>query len=142
MVSVFIWIIYLNWIFSSLVVCYLFILNLHTYIDIDIYIKVGLSPSKVCFICLNENRLKMMKNVFYFTLKAFVIFKIFEFLSWLATIVHPLSVVGSDALNIFQKRAMQCEILTRRSVFPRPLGRSHVQALRNNFLVQIVRMLS
>ena len=55
--------------------------RLATYIDIDIYIKVGLSPSKVCFICLNEDRLKMMKNVFYFTLKAFVIFKIFEFLS-------------------------------------------------------------
>ena len=36
----------------------------------------------------------------------------------------------------------ECEILSRRSVFPRPLGRSHVHALHNNFLVQIVRFLS
>ena len=35
-----------------------------------------------------------------------------------------------------------CEILSRRSVFPMPLGRSHVHALGNIFLVQIVRSLS
>ena len=34
------------------------------------------------------------------------------------------------------------EILSKRSVFPWPLRRSHVHALRNNFLVQIVRSLS
>ena len=36
-------------------------------------LKVGLLPSqtKKCFICFNESPLKMMKNAFYFTLKAF-----------------------------------------------------------------------
>ena len=45
-------------------------------------IKVGLSPSKkMCIICLIESPLKMMKNAFYFILKALFILKIFEFLS-------------------------------------------------------------
>ena len=44
--------------------------------------KVGLSPSKKFFvICLIENPLKMMKNVFYFILKAFFMLKLFKFLS-------------------------------------------------------------
>ena len=34
-------------------------------------LKVGLLPSKKsCFICFNENPLKMMKNDFYFILKS------------------------------------------------------------------------
>ena len=45
-------------------------------------IKVGFSPSKknsvVCFI---ENPFKMMKNAFYFILKALFVLKIFQFLS-------------------------------------------------------------
>ena len=44
--------------------------------------KVGLSPSKkngvICFI---ESPLKMMKNAFYFILKALFVLKIFKFLS-------------------------------------------------------------
>ena len=44
--------------------------------------KVGLSPSpKIYIICLIESPLKMMKNAFYFILKALFILKIFEFLS-------------------------------------------------------------
>ena len=44
--------------------------------------KVGLSPSKkICVICLIESPLKMMKNVFYFILKALFVLKIFKFLS-------------------------------------------------------------
>ena len=47
-------------------------------------LKVGLSPSKKnCFIYLNESPLKMMKNAFYFILKALFILTIFKFLSWL-----------------------------------------------------------
>ena len=47
-------------------------------------LKVGLSPSKkVCVICQSENSLKMMKNAFYFVLKAFFVLKIFKLLSWL-----------------------------------------------------------
>ena len=48
----------------------------------EILVKVGLSPSKkkILFICFNKNSLKIMKNTFYFILKAFVL-KIFIFLS-------------------------------------------------------------
>ena len=48
------------------------------------YFKVELSPSKkLCFICFNENPLKIMKNAFYFILKALFVLKIFKFLCWL-----------------------------------------------------------
>ena len=37
------------------------------------FIKVGLSPSKnVCVVCFIESRLKMMKTIFYFILKAHI----------------------------------------------------------------------
>ena len=45
-------------------------------------LKVGLSPSKKdCVISLIESPLKMMKNAFYFILKALFVLKIFKFLS-------------------------------------------------------------
>ena len=51
-------------------------------------VKVGLSPSKKnCFVYFNESSLKMksplkmMKNDFYFILKAFFILTIFKFFS-------------------------------------------------------------
>ena len=48
----------------------------------DLLIKVGLSPSKkVFFICFNDSPSKMMKNAFYFILKALFLLKIFKFLS-------------------------------------------------------------
>ena len=43
--------------------------------------RVRLSPSKNYFICFNDSPSKMMKNVFYFNLKALFILKIFKFLS-------------------------------------------------------------
>ena len=44
-------------------------------------VKVGLPPSKKnCVICLIENPLKMIKNAFYFILKALFVLKIFKFL--------------------------------------------------------------
>ena len=47
-------------------------------------LTVGLSSSKkICVICLVESPLKMMKNVFYFILKALSFLKIFKFSSWL-----------------------------------------------------------
>ena len=47
-------------------------------------IKVGLSPSKTgCVICLVESPLKVMKNAFYFILKALFVLKIFKLLSQL-----------------------------------------------------------
>ena len=46
------------------------------------WLKVGLPPSnKICVICLIERSLKMMKNYFYFILKALFVLKIFKFLS-------------------------------------------------------------
>ena len=45
----------------------------------DLLIKVGLSPSKkVFFICFNDSPSKMMKNAFYFILKALFLLKIFK----------------------------------------------------------------
>ena len=45
--------------------------------------KFGLSPStKICFTFFSESSLKMIKNVFYFILKALFVLKIFKFLSW------------------------------------------------------------
>ena len=38
-------------------------------------------PKKVCFICYNDSPSKMMKNAFYFILKALLVLKIFKFLS-------------------------------------------------------------
>ena len=36
---------------------------------------------RILFVCFNENPLKMMKNAFYFILKALFLLKIFKFLS-------------------------------------------------------------
>ena len=44
-------------------------------VNLSFSFKVGLSPSK------NESTLKIMKNAFYFILKALFVRKIFEFLS-------------------------------------------------------------
>ena len=38
-------------------------------------------PQKICVICLIESPLKLMKNAFYFILKALLVPKIFKFLS-------------------------------------------------------------
>ena len=40
-------------------------------------------PKKNCVIYFIESPLKMMKNAFYFILKALFVLKIFELLSWL-----------------------------------------------------------
>ena len=54
-----------------------------------VYLKVRLSTSKKkCFICFNGSPLKMMKNAIYLILKAFFIFKIFNFLSWFSVHVY------------------------------------------------------
>ena len=43
---------------------------------------VGLSPSeKIYVVCIIERSLKMMKNVFYFIVKALFVLKVFKFLS-------------------------------------------------------------
>ena len=96
--SVSIWIVIINivvniihriWIFYK---CFWIIRMFHSCIFTFFFIKnwyfgsfkVGLSPSKQnCVICFIESPLKIMKNAFYFILKALFILKIFKFLSWL-----------------------------------------------------------
>ena len=46
------------------------------------WLKLYSHLRKNFFTYFNESPLKMMKNVFYFILKAFFVFKIFKFLSW------------------------------------------------------------
>ena len=74
-----------NWYlrFSFCIIIYSFVcqFSLHYY---WYCFKVRLPPSKtICVICLIESPLKVMKNPFYFTLKALFVLKIFKFLSWL-----------------------------------------------------------
>ena len=43
-------------------------------------LKVGLSPSKkVFFVCFNDSLSKIMKNAFYFIIKALFVLIIFKF---------------------------------------------------------------
>ena len=52
-------------------------------VETIIQIKARPSPSnKILFIWFNESPLKMMKNAFYFILKALFVLEIFKFLSW------------------------------------------------------------
>ena len=60
-------------------------LSFNIYID-GICKKAGLKVGpfkKKNFICFNDSPSKMMKNVFYFILKALFVLKIFKFLYWL-----------------------------------------------------------
>ena len=41
------------------------------------------TPCCTFFVCVTESSLKMMKNAFYFILKALFVLKLFRFLSWL-----------------------------------------------------------
>ena len=50
---------------------------------IELILEVEFSPSKnFNFFCFNESPLQMMKNAFYFILKALFVLNIFKFLSW------------------------------------------------------------
>ena len=51
----------------------------------------------------NESHLKMMKNAFYFTLKAVVVLKIFKFLSWSFSLVEK-RLDEKDKVNFKKKR--------------------------------------
>ena len=71
-------------------------------------IKVGLSPSKKnCLICFNESPLKLMKNVFYLTLKVIFVLKIYKFLSWL---------LGHVEETAYLERQSLCQDLWRHSL--------------------------
>ena len=53
--------------------------------ELILFLKVGHSPSKIFFwfTSMIDSPSKMMKNAFYFILKALFVLKIFKFLSWL-----------------------------------------------------------
>ena len=60
----------------------MYIYTVYIFLQFFYIFKVGLSPSKkICVICLIESPLKMMRNAFYFMLKALFVIKIFKFLS-------------------------------------------------------------
>ena len=40
-------------------------------------------PKRAGFVCFNESPLKMIKNAFYYMLKALFVLAMFNFLSWL-----------------------------------------------------------
>ena len=54
-------------------------------------------------ILANESPLKMMKNAFYFTLKAVVVLKTFKFLSWSFSLVEK-RLDEKDKVNFKKKR--------------------------------------
>ena len=60
-----------------------YLLSVQSYKRLElIAFKVRLSTSKkTCVICLIESPLKLMKNAFYFILKAYFVLKIYKFLS-------------------------------------------------------------
>ena len=72
--------------------CWIFLKEWETYrffcfseiIEGNKHFKVGLLTfhKSVCVICFFESPLKLLKNAFYFTLKALFVLKIFNFLSW------------------------------------------------------------
>ena len=63
------------------------------YKKVDVlFLKVELLPSKKnCVICLIQSPIKIMKNTFYFILKAHFVLKIFKFLSRLFRHVEKMA---------------------------------------------------
>ena len=59
-----------------------FVKNISTYVPLTKQHLTG-ALSGLRFFLAIESPLKMMKNAFYFTSKAFFVLKIFKFLSWL-----------------------------------------------------------
>ena len=51
--------------------------------DFPVLLKSNSHLPKKIFICFNESPLKMMKNAFYFIVKALFVLETFKFLSWL-----------------------------------------------------------
>ena len=51
--------------------------------SVNFYEQLKLGNLHIFLICFNDSSSKMMKNAFYFILKALFILKIFRFLSWL-----------------------------------------------------------
>ena len=56
-------------------------------------------PKKFLFACFNERPLKIMKNAFYFILKALFVLKIIRFLSW--HFHHEILILGVVSLSHF-----------------------------------------
>ena len=74
------------------------------YLEWNLYLfltqlEVGPSPSKKsCIIFFNESPSKMMKNAFYFILKALFVLNIFKFLSWILGPVEKSGLARNTSL--------------------------------------------
>ena len=68
-------------------------------------------PNKNCVICLIEIPLKMMKNPFYFILKALFSLRIFKFLSWL------FGNVGNIYFNLYLQIRLTSKFMTSQPGF-------------------------
>ena len=79
---------YLNYLFSDQL---LFLPSYRKFLSI--FLKVGPHPQKKSFIYFNESPLKMIKNAFYFILRALFVLKIFKFLSWLSGHVEKTGLI-------------------------------------------------
>ena len=63
-----------------------------------IIIKIGLSPSKKKFIYFNDSPSKMMKNAFYFILKALFVLKMFNFVCLDFFVMYKNGLIGKISL--------------------------------------------
>ena len=62
--------------------------------------KTGFSPfKKNCFVCFTGSPLKMVKNAFYFILKALFLLRVLNFLSWLFFQVEKAAWLEKDKVN-------------------------------------------
>ena len=67
-------------------------------------------PKKICVICFIESPLKMIKNTFYFMLKALFVLEIFKFLAWLFSHVAK-TVDKKDKVNCLR---LLFKVITKR----------------------------
>ena len=63
-----------------------------------IIIKIGLSPFKKKFIYFNDSPSKMMKNAFYFILKALFVLKMFNFVCLDFFVMYKNGLIGKISL--------------------------------------------
>ena len=60
-----------------------FLLAFFLVLNVRFKVRLTYPSQKSCFLCFNENSLKLMKNAFSFILEPLFVLKVFRFLSWL-----------------------------------------------------------
>ena len=108
-------------------------------------LKVGLSPSKkVVFVCLDESPLNVMKNMFYFALKALLFFEIFTFFYWSfgcvekMMMIRKLGLIPTFMTSQTGQQIITIHLLSKiskcKSNYAMKLGQSVEYSMRNIFL--------